>query len=63
MRSDARGVEEVALAIHAVLCTLHSLAALYHGRRRSWLKAGLHAAGAALDAMAMAEHYRAWRRT
>jgi hypothetical protein len=62
MSESDRGVQEVALAIHAILCTLHGVAALYHARRRRWVNAGLHTAGVLLDAWAMGEHWREWRR-
>ena len=50
---DTRDVE---ISVHAILTTLHGLAALFHYRRGARFLALLHLAGSAADAYALHHH-------
>lgn len=54
-RSD-EGIRELEIAAHALLATVHGLAALWHLRRRNWRIGTIHAAAAAFDAAALITH-------
>ena len=57
-----RDIQSLAIFVHGVLASLHTLGVIYNLRRKNWLQAGFHTMAAAYDAWATSEHMIAVRR-
>ena len=59
MKPSDKHLEELAVATHASLLTLHALAVLFHFRRKDgkkWPHITAHAAGAVYSGLSLARH-------
>ena len=55
---DDRRMAELAVFVHGILVTLHSLGIVYNLRKRNYWDVAAHTAAAGYDAHALAKHIR-----